>query len=389
MIRYQEEEVELNDIGQFRIEVDVPGKDGHGPEIFMDVELMFSDLQGMGGPDKFQQSSSLKEISDQKSIEFKSVSLKKYQLKHVSESIFEYVPIVFEEQHFCISLCTIHSTLLDYVVKGPSFKSVGEFLLQDSKDIQKHPLETHEIEALYNKNLQEFINSYDRVKQRFSTYAAKCLTEKQRRECGLNLSAPALVLPYEQNLNQEDAAQQSEADRVRMGGRLGSQINQLRDDNSPANRNAPHLPANKNMPESIKPYASQFEENKDGDPFGEEDLSYVSGDEHDFNEQVQELNIQNSESLFKNIQNSRSNASPAQKRIEAQKGNTLLLAALITDDIKFVQHQIFTLWFKLVELMTVNPKFVCEYLRAIYEEKKREYWGEHIFRTIVETKDFS
>ena len=39
--------------------------------------------------------------------------------------------------------------------------------------------------------------------------------------------------------------------------------------------------------------------------------------------------------------------------------------------------------------MTVNPKFVCEYLRAIYEEKKREYWGEHIFRTIVETKDFS
>jgi hypothetical protein len=30
----------------------------------MDVELMFSDLQGLGGPDKFQQSSSLKEISD-------------------------------------------------------------------------------------------------------------------------------------------------------------------------------------------------------------------------------------------------------------------------------------------------------------------------------------
>jgi len=39
--------------------------------------------------------------------------------------------------------------------------------------------------------------------------------------------------------------------------------------------------------------------------------------------------------------------------------------------------------------MTINPKFICEYLRAMYEEKKREYWGEHIFRTIVETKDFS
>ena len=39
--------------------------------------------------------------------------------------------------------------------------------------------------------------------------------------------------------------------------------------------------------------------------------------------------------------------------------------------------------------MTINPKFVCEYLRAIYEEKKREFWGEHIYRTIVETKYFS
>jgi len=55
---------------------------------------------------------------------------------------------------------------------------LGEFLLQESKDNQKQPLETHEIEVIYNKNLQEFINSYDRVKQRFSTYAAKCLTEK-------------------------------------------------------------------------------------------------------------------------------------------------------------------------------------------------------------------
>ena len=47
------------------------------------------------------------------------------------------------------------------------------------------------------------------------------------------------------------------------------------------------------------------------------------------------------------------------------------------------------MWFKLVELLTINPKFVTEYLRAIYEEKKREYWGENIFRTIVETRDFS
>ena len=140
-------------------------KEAPSEEIFMDIELMFSDLQNMGGPDKFQQTSTLKEISDQKSIDFKSVSLKKYQLKQIADNIFEYVPVVFEEQHFCISLCTIHSTLLDYVVKAPSFKHVGEFLLDEmKKNNTKNSLETHVIELVYNKNLQDFINCYDRVK---------------------------------------------------------------------------------------------------------------------------------------------------------------------------------------------------------------------------------
>lgn len=42
-----------------------------------------------------------------------------------------------------------------------------------------------------------------------------------------------------------------------------------------------------------------------------------------------------------------------------------------------------------MELLTISPKFITEYLRAIYEEKMREHWGENIFRTIVETKDFA
>ncbi len=47
MIRYCEEEVELNDIGHFRAELDIPNesdsKNG-GTEFYMEVELMFSDL---------------------------------------------------------------------------------------------------------------------------------------------------------------------------------------------------------------------------------------------------------------------------------------------------------------------------------------------------------
>lgn len=63
------------------------------------------------------------------------------------------MPIVFEDQHFCISLCTIHTTLLDYVVKGSDLKTVGEYLLDELKENPKVTLENVEIEALYNKHI--------------------------------------------------------------------------------------------------------------------------------------------------------------------------------------------------------------------------------------------
>ena len=58
-------------------------------------------------------------------------------------------------------------------------------------------------------------------------------------------------------------------------------------------------------------------------------------------------------------------------------------------DINIVSTQIFSLWHKLIEIITINPKFVCEYLRVVHEEKMREYWGELIYRTVFETKDLS
>ena len=75
MIRYCEEEVEMNDIGHFRIEIDTDTNkdteadvDGNSTnfsqtEMILEVELMFSDLLNHGGPEKFQISNqSIKDI---------------------------------------------------------------------------------------------------------------------------------------------------------------------------------------------------------------------------------------------------------------------------------------------------------------------------------------
>ena len=128
MIRYCEEEVELNDIGHFRIELDLEDSQPAKVEFFMEVELMFSDLLNQGGPEKFQQQSNLKEIEG--NAEFKCVSVQKYRIRKLSEGIFEYVPVVFDEQHFCIALCTVHSSLLDFRFRARPLKpfSRAEYL---------------------------------------------------------------------------------------------------------------------------------------------------------------------------------------------------------------------------------------------------------------------
>lgn len=109
---------------------------------------------------------------------------------------------------------------------------------------------------LYNSHMQALIKSYENVKSRFSTYVSKCLTEKQRRDCQMSLTAPPLVLPHEQRAKTGSPAleesKSEDVEGVRMGGRMGQRVNKL----------------------------EQFKK--------EEDISYVSGDDRDLNESAQE-----------------------------------------------------------------------------------------------------
>lgn len=124
MIRYCEEEVELNDIIHFRLEIDTDQNQadskGEGKaqgnfnqtEMVMEVELMFSDLLNHGGPEKFSLQNSLKDIEEK--VEFKSVAFQKFMVRNICDGIYEYIPITFDEQHFCVTLCTVHSVLMDF-----------------------------------------------------------------------------------------------------------------------------------------------------------------------------------------------------------------------------------------------------------------------------------
>ena len=48
---------------------------------------------------------------------------------------------------------------------------------------------------IYNGYMQTLMSSYEKLKGKFNSFAAKCLSEKQKRESGLILVAPPLVVP--------------------------------------------------------------------------------------------------------------------------------------------------------------------------------------------------
>lgn len=107
LIRYCEEEVELNDIGQFRIEVGMDESELLG-FLVLEVDLMFADLTQHGGADRFG------EQPDVDSTEFKSVSTQLYRIHGFGQGLHEFCPVVFDEFHFCLANLVVHSSLIDF-----------------------------------------------------------------------------------------------------------------------------------------------------------------------------------------------------------------------------------------------------------------------------------
>ena len=59
---------------------------------------------------------------------------------------------------------------------------------------------------IYNGYMQTLIGSYEKLKGKFNNFAAKCLSERQKRESGLILVAPPLVLPAEKEMEDQSAS---------------------------------------------------------------------------------------------------------------------------------------------------------------------------------------
>ena len=55
---------------------------------------------------------------------------------------------------------------------------VAEWLFTDENGQMAGDVNTQEMEELYNGYIQQLVASYEKLKTKFNTYAAKCLSEK-------------------------------------------------------------------------------------------------------------------------------------------------------------------------------------------------------------------
>lgn len=208
---------------------------------------MFSDLLNHGGPEKFSLQSTQKDVEEK--VEFKSVAFQKFMLRNVCDGIYEYIPITFDESHFCVSLCTVHSVLMDFRFRSKkvqaqfitkdnikekidqkkqkeeekrSGKQIGsaenasdysgptnltEYLFADKYGELSETINATEINQIYLAYMQSLIDSYDRLKSKFNQFQTRCLSDKQKRECGLLLVAPQLMMPQEKDRQDEEMDQ--------------------------------------------------------------------------------------------------------------------------------------------------------------------------------------
>jgi len=119
LIRYCEEEVELGDVGQFRVELGPEELEKRHP-LLLEIELMFADLSHQGGAEH------LGDSPDVEAAEFRCVSTQVLRLRGIERGLHEFCPVVFDECHFCLMNLAVHSAVVDlrFRLRAPAANQV-------------------------------------------------------------------------------------------------------------------------------------------------------------------------------------------------------------------------------------------------------------------------
>ncbi|KRX10165.1 hypothetical protein PPERSA_08568 [Pseudocohnilembus persalinus] len=168
-----EELIQLNEHCQFILELE-EFPINSDTQVFLDCELMFHDLR---------------HEKDKANAKFKCVSVYKSQIhldNILSEPMNEYVPVIFDEDHFNIANITLHCVPSD--ICSINQKQIRELQLSEKSNIlQEQQIQSpykymNELDKFYMEYVLKFRQSYEKFAQNYTDCVTGYLKEKKKKE---------------------------------------------------------------------------------------------------------------------------------------------------------------------------------------------------------------
>lgn len=179
MVRFAEEIIELQDLCQFKTEIDVYPKK-YNDTCYMSVSLYFSELDTV----------ETKEIKEVDTSELKLVDTQIIQIANPENNLFTYFPLTFSDDYYSTAHIVIHSSIMDYsyrpsalacslkedvvkiVVKSPSTAKEKYVVAEDFETVlfpaenAIDEVEGNYLRFLYNFFVRSLVNAVDELKGR-------------------------------------------------------------------------------------------------------------------------------------------------------------------------------------------------------------------------------
>ena len=77
-------------------------------------------------------------------------------------------------------------------------QNITEYLFCDDNGEMIDDINSKDVDQIYDDYVRVLTGMYERLRGKFNHFASKCLSEKQKRESGLVLTAPPLTMPSEE-----------------------------------------------------------------------------------------------------------------------------------------------------------------------------------------------
>ncbi len=409
-IRYCEEEVELNDICEFRVEIPVAAKYLEKNYV-LEVQLHFGELTKIGGVEKLSQH--VQEIKD--AVEFKQVASQKFVVRGIAKGVAQYFRAQNDGAYYGVCNMTLHTTVVDFryrivptetvlaMRKGEvrpqvaktnaPTKTLGDFLFENPDGSMPAQVTQRDVDRIYTEYAKVLVGSYEKLKDRFTDIQKRCLTDKQRRDNCMLLMCKDLVLPGDEGDDEIFALQDAENLNEEM--KQGPAIRE----EEPSRLRTEHEEASEC---NITNEVSQLENYKRLDPDGKLEekkesipvpvsvatpspIARVAGSPSEeiiagAGDMDEQTNNQIVVPSFKPNQRSVLDAPTAGQKgkpkysLKTASQDPYKCAAKFALNVTLISGQILELWQKYIELLTITPRFITEmmsfeYIKSVTTQK--------------------